>query len=96
MLRASNQEPPGRHVTREHQWGATVPLLVRPRKVGVTQKGDSRGQAGGKRAKAHVAAPRAIFYQVYWETTRRGVRHYTKVSKGYQSSVHKGCTMKQF
>ena len=35
-LRASNQEPPGRHVTREHQWGATVLLLVRPRKVGVT------------------------------------------------------------
>ena len=35
-LRASNQEPPGHHVTREHQWGATVLLLVRPRKVGVT------------------------------------------------------------
>ena len=35
-LCASNQEPPGHHVTREHQWGATVLLLVRPRKVGVT------------------------------------------------------------
>ena len=42
MLRASNQEPPGRHMTRENQWGATVQLLVRPRKVGVTQKGHSR------------------------------------------------------
>ena len=33
----------GRHMIGKHQWDATVLLLGRPRKVGVTQKGHCRG-----------------------------------------------------
>ena len=85
----------GRHMIGIHQWGATVLLLGSPRKVGVTQKGHCRSW----QERARKRTWRLHLLSTTRETgrlTRGSVRHCTKVSKGYQRSLHKIGTIKDF
>ena len=75
-LRASNQEPPGHHVTRDTPMGALlVLLLVRPRKVGGdidrSPVEDRREESAPKRTwRLHVLSTTSCTGR----TTRRGAQ----------------------
>ena len=86
----------GRHMIGKHQCGATVLLLVRPIRSPDKPNTTRRKVPGGRARRARRFCLRTSRPLKVTGRPHEEIRHYTKVSKGYQRSVHKGCTMKHF